>query len=155
MSEEENLPPETEVRDSQFYREHPDQLTVEFTLEPPSFLNNFYMNFPAPPEYDAYYYRRCCEAIGVMKKKFREWAADEIAGHSEIYINQTGEEFFAALDRVVYEIAPDYDELYRKAVEEIGREYERYTVPKGLRPLYVEVYKKMRSLGYTHKELVA
>ncbi len=153
MVERDDSSEDDEIHDSRFYREHPDQLTVEFTQESLGFLNNFYMNFPVPPEYKPYYYRVITERIGVMNRKFRDWAADAIAGHSEIYINQTGAEFFAALDRVVYEIAPDYDDLYRKAVEKIGQENERWTVPKELRAIYVEVYKKMRSLGYAHKEL--
>ncbi len=149
-----------ELRTVQYYIDHPEQVTAAYTMATPKFLNNFYEHFPKPTSYSPGYYRYFAMHTDGMRRTFRQllmrmngYQQEYLQRYSEVRLDQTGAEFYETIDRIVYEIAPDYNNLYCDAVKKITIYNESRTLPIALTEIYVQVYKRMRALGYTHAEL--
>lgn len=72
----------------------------------PGFLNNFYTNV-LPEENSRWRTRRqTAKDIGWWGKKNRE-TTDSIEGHSDVWLNQTPEEYFQTIDQVISKLDTD------------------------------------------------
>jgi len=121
------------------------------------YLNNFFFRLPDSRFDNNGYYRRVY-TVEIRKKSFRELTEDfakkhglyfarESSKHSELYLNQSPEEFYATVDSLIEDCGLN--------LETIQQMHEGTNTMTVLNDYAFPVYIKLREMGYTHMELTS
>ncbi|MCX6762050.1 MAG: hypothetical protein NTY33_04425 [Candidatus Moranbacteria bacterium] len=130
-----------------------EKLLKEDPAKWPGFLNNFHM-FVLPEENKRWRTKReQARKLGYWDKKNKE-TTDNPEKHSALWLEQTSEEFFETIDRVIAEL--DTDGEIKQAIDRfcnVTNYNERVLAQNKLDEKLILIFARLVAMGYTMREL--
>ncbi|GEM_PF-3485171 len=115
------------------------------------YFNNFYLRF-TKTERD--FLKKSLSNVWNISR--REWLNDNPQNESELYVNQSLQQYYETVDCVVEEAGISSDEL-QKLIQEIVKSPSDFTqfsrIYKQFCDLILPVYVRLRELGYSQQDL--